>query len=280
MTSVTRRALRGSRRPAFGFDLDGVLMVNPFDTCVVPRLERLLAKAPPLSGMDEIAASKSVRQAIGRTWRRRMATGDLAAAYDWDAIYREVAIEFAVQLTREDEIEVARWVRDCCDEGGHVLALPGAAELLSTLSAAGARLVVISNGFAPYQEPVLAALGLLDFFDDVVTPDRAGHAKPDRRIFEAAGELDAFVGDTLTHDVLGARKAGIAAIWMHAPLPPELLRLTPSERASSAGIVHLVRASLAASPHTAFHPEADIDSCRPDAVVASLAEVGEVLLTA
>jgi len=247
-------------------------MVNPFDTCVVPRLEALVSGSPTLAGLSVTDASKRVRQAIGRGWRKRMATGDLAAAYDWDGIYREVATELAV-ATSALSIDVARWVEECCLEGEHIRALPGAGEMLSTLLAAGARLVVISNGFARYQEPVLEALGLLDYFEDVVTPDRVGFAKPDRRIFEAAGPLDAFVGDTLAHDVLGARRAGIQAVWVCERLPTDLLPMTPRERAAHSEIDNTVRASLIASPHSAFHPEADCGACRPDAVVTSLAEV-------
>src|SRR5690606_8491327 len=152
-TSGVQRAASRARTPAYGFDLDGVLMVNPFDTCVVPRLEALVSGSPTLAGLSATDASKRVRQAIGRGWRRRMATGDLAAAYDWDGIYREVATELAV-ATSALSIDVARWVEECCMEGEHIRALPGAGEMLSTLLAAGARLVVISNGFARYQEPV------------------------------------------------------------------------------------------------------------------------------
>jgi hypothetical protein len=35
---------------------------------------------------------------------------------------------------------------------------------------------------------------------------------------------------------------------------------------------------LRASAHTRFHPEADEDSCRPDAVVASMSEVADLLV--
>ncbi|HET8986055.1 MAG TPA: HAD family hydrolase [Trueperaceae bacterium] len=274
------RSPRTSRdsRPAFGFDLDGVLIVNPFDTCVVPRLERLLSASPSLAHLGDAEVSKRVRGAIRRGWQQRMATGDLAAAYDWDAIYIEAAEELLAPIAARSAVDVGLWVRECCAQGGHIRALPGAAEMLSRLSAAGARLVVISNGYAPYQEPVLESLGLLGYFDEVVTPDRVGYAKPDVRIFEAAGHLDAFVGDTLVHDILGARQARIDAVWVHPSLPPALAALGPRERAAGTHIASLVHASLSASAHTRFHPEADLDSCRPDAVVTAMSEVADLLL--
>lgn len=272
------RQREADARPSFGFDLDGVLIVNPFDSCVVPRLERLLSTAPPLSGLAQREVSQRVRGAIRRGWQQRMAAGDLAAAYDWDAIYIAAAEELEAPIDAHSVIDVGLWVRECCAEGGHIRALPGAGEMLAQLSAAGARLVVISNGFAAYQEPVLEWLGLLGYFDEVVTPDRVGYAKPDRRIFEAAGRLDAFVGDTLVHDVLGARQAGVAAVWVQSSLPPKLAALSPLERAASPDLDSLVCTSLSASPHSRFHPEADIDSCRPTAVVSSMSEVADLLL--
>src|SRR5690606_19699282 len=236
-----------------------------------------LAASPLLTGLEPKEVATRVRGAIRRGWQQRMATGDLAAAYDWDAIYRQAAAELGAHGAAQ-AIDVGLWVRECCAEGGYIEALPGAAEMLGRLAAAGARLVVISNGYAPYQEPVLEQLGLLEHFDEVVTPDRVGYAKPDPRIFEAAGRLDAFVGDTLVHDVLGARQAGIAAVWVQPSLSADLAALSPLERALSPDLEALLHASLTASPHSSFHPEADSASCRPSAVVRSMSEVADLLL--
>ena len=262
-----------------GFDLDGVLIRNPFETCVLPRLEELLSSTPGARALGEETIGNAVRRRVGAGWRARMATGDLASAYDWDAIYREVAVALGADPERCGNIDVAAWVRECCGLDGHIAALPGAPELLSGLVAAGHRLVVISNGYAAYQEPVLAALGLLPHFAEVVTPEKVGHAKPDPRIFAAAGHLDVFVGDTLVHDVLGARQAGIYSVWVASHLPAGLSGKGPIERANDPEIVGVIRSSLTTSPHTSFHPEADEHSCRPDAVVSDMYEAAALLLT-
>ncbi|HZJ08548.1 MAG TPA: HAD family hydrolase [Trueperaceae bacterium] len=261
-----------------GFDLDGVLIRNPFETCVIPRLQVLLAGLPGVRGKGEEVVAKTVRERIVRGWRARMATGDLAAAYDWDAIYHEVAGDLGADRACLDDIDVAAWVRDCCDQSGHIEALPGAADLLARLDAAGHRLVVISNGYAAYQRPVLAALGLLGRFADVVTPDRVGYAKPDSRIFAAAAPLDVFVGDTLVHDVLGAKRAGLATVWVAPVLPAELARLEPLERAAHPRLAGVIRDYLSVSPHSRYHPEADERSCLPNAVVKDMRETTELLL--
>lgn len=261
-----------------GFDLDGVLIRNPFETCVLPRLEALLSSTPAAQELGEESVGNAVRRRVGAGWRARMATGDLASAYDWDAIYREVAVDLGADPGRLADIDVAAWVRECCGMDGHIASLPGASELLMGLESAGHRLVVISNGYAAYQEPVLAALGLLPHFDEVVTPESVGHAKPDPRIFAAAGPLDVFVGDTLVHDVLGARQAGIFTVWVSSRLPTGLASLDPLERAGDPAILDVIRGSLTTSPHASYHPEADEHSCRPDAVVRDMYEASELLL--
>src|SRR5690606_10585731 len=188
------------------------------------------------------------RRRVSGGWQRRMLEGDLVSAYDWDAIYREVARELGGAPELAGDIDVATWVVEGCGQDGHIAALPGAEAALAGPEAQGERPVV-------------------------VTPERAGAAKPQRRIFEAAGDLDLFVGDTLVHDVLGARGAGVASAWLHPRLPAELLPLTPAERAAHRAVDDVIARSLSASPHRRFHPEADVESCRPHYVLARVDEV-------
>jgi putative hydrolase of the HAD superfamily len=67
----------------------------------------------------------------------------------------------------------------------------------------------------------LEALGLVDRFDVVVTTDTLGFGKPDARVYlEACRRVGAdpgavaCLGDSLEWDVLGARAAGLRAIWL------------------------------------------------------------------
>lgn len=260
-------------RFSVGFDLDGVLMRNPFETCVLPRLAALLRASPGLSDLDEQEASRAVRERVSQGWQRRMDRADLVGAYDWDAIYRDVAVELGGSAALTEQIDVAAWVVQCCGEEGHIAALPGAADALAGLANLSVRTVVVSNGFAAYQEPVLSSLGLLGYFDAVVTPERAGAAKPSREIFEYAAPLDLFVGDTLVHDVFGANQAGVESAWLPPRLPPDLLPLSPEERARHGSLPALVEQSLASSPHSRFHPEAAVADCMPDYVLARVDEV-------
>ena len=99
-----------------------------------------------------------------------------------------------------------------------VTVIPSVTETLSTLCANGHRLGMVSNGDT---EELLAHLnGVRDFFEVIVTSEELGVYKPHASIFREAlrrigaeKESAAFVGDTVTSDILGARKAGMITIW-------------------------------------------------------------------
>jgi len=107
------------------------------------------------------------------------------------------------------------------------------------------RLFAISNGNAD-----LATIGLGRFFEHALAAREAGVLKPDPRIFElllerarlAAAQV-VHVGDDAVADVEGARRAGIAPVWLDrlgkgwpaASLPPPVTVRTLAELASLLG---------------------------------------------
>ncbi|MGD0493124.1 MAG: HAD family hydrolase [Steroidobacteraceae bacterium] len=79
------------------------------------------------------------------------------------------------------------------------------------------RLFAISNGNAD-----LSRCGLADIFEGHVTAIAAGAAKPDPQIFmrmlEAAGveaSVVLHIGDDPRADIVGARRAGLGAVWLN-----------------------------------------------------------------
>jgi REG-2-like HAD superfamily hydrolase len=96
---------------------------------------------------------------------------------------------------------------------------PGAAAALTRLRQAGVRTAVVSN-FDLRLRPILASLGCLPLFDEVVVSAEVGAEKPNPVIFESAlqrlrlRECDVVhVGDDRRNDIWGARDAGITA-WL------------------------------------------------------------------
>ena len=97
-------------------------------------------------------------------------------------------------------------------------AYPEVPDVLARLRAGGARLAVVSNWDVSLHD-VLERTGLRPLVDAVVISAELGVAKPDPAIFRAAlGRLGAaaegavHVGDSLEHDVAGARAAGLEAV--------------------------------------------------------------------
>jgi putative hydrolase of the HAD superfamily len=107
-------------------------------------------------------------------------------------------------------------------------AFPEVAGTLARWREAGMALVVASNWDVSLHD-VLAATGLRERLDGVVTSAETGAAKPSPALFAAALEVagaspaDAVhIGDSVAQDVAGARAAGIAALLLRrdgAPAP-------------------------------------------------------------
>jgi FMN hydrolase / 5-amino-6-(5-phospho-D-ribitylamino)uracil phosphatase len=79
------------------------------------------------------------------------------------------------------------------------------------------RLYAVSNGNAD-----LERCGIADLFDGHVTAISAGAAKPDARIFAALAEMAGVAVEEIVHigddplaDVVGARQAGMQAVWIN-----------------------------------------------------------------
>ncbi|MBN1646967.1 MAG: YjjG family noncanonical pyrimidine nucleotidase [Spirochaetales bacterium] len=108
--------------------------------------------------------------------------------------------------------------------------IPGSLQLLKDISVLP--VVIVTNGIAFVQESRFARAGILEYCAGYVISEKAGCAKPDPGIFEAAmqyvngcGKADIImVGDSLTSDIRGALNAGIASCWYN---PAGILNTSP-----------------------------------------------------
>lgn len=95
---------------------------------------------------------------------------------------------------------------------------PDAWPALEELKKAGFRLAVISNTVTYSQVPhTLKKYGMNDIFERVLLSSQAGYRKPNPVLFHVLlGEMGleaseaCYVGDTITRDVIGAKRAGLA----------------------------------------------------------------------
>jgi YjjG family noncanonical pyrimidine nucleotidase len=111
-----------------------------------------------------------------------------------------------------------------CPRKGNLM--PYAADVLQYLSSSY-RLTIVTNGFEEIQHTKLTSGRLHNYFDHIVTSQKAGHRKPSQKIFEYAMAANAvtpsqviMIGDNLVTDIGGARLASIDSVFFN----PEKIR--------------------------------------------------------
>jgi putative hydrolase of the HAD superfamily len=131
------------------------------------------------------------------------------------ALYETVVEKWNLRNETAEELTAAHYQAFA----RHVTPDPDMAEVLDAL-APRYRLGLITNGSSEGQHAKLDRLGIRTRFSAVVVSGDVGIHKPDPRIFEmclsALGVAPAravYVGDHYENDVLGARGAGMRAIW-------------------------------------------------------------------
>ncbi|WP_410661574.1 HAD family hydrolase [Amycolatopsis sp. lyj-112] len=92
---------------------------------------------------------------------------------------------------------------------------------LEWLRAAGVLIAAVTNASGAHQRKKIADLGLARYFDHVAIAGELGVAKPDPVIFQSVclslgcdPAQTVHVGDKLDTDAIGARDAGLGAVWL------------------------------------------------------------------
>ena len=174
-----------SPTPSFLFDLDGTLIDSVY--------QHVIAWRNALSGIG-------IDLSVWRIHRRIGMSGGLFVS----ALLRETGRSLSVSYI---------------DRLDSVTALPGARELLGTLTETGVRWAIATSGYAATARPALALLGLPED-TPMVTRDLVRHAKPDPDLFLAAAAVlgveprhAMVVGDSVW-DLLAARRAGTLGVGL------------------------------------------------------------------
>ncbi|MCM3195858.1 HAD family hydrolase [Priestia megaterium] len=92
--------------------------------------------------------------------------------------------------------------------------------VLKELKKKGLLLGMITNGFTDFQWMNIKALGIDHYFDTILVSEQEGIKKPHKDIFlralkalDVSAEESVYIGDHPENDVLGARGAGMHAVW-------------------------------------------------------------------
>ena len=96
----------------------------------------------------------------------------------------------------------------------------GAESLLRCLQARKHPMAVVTNG-SKSQRDKIEALGASRYFEAELVSGEVGIAKPDPRIFRqalsrlnTAPDRSVFVGDSMEHDIAGARNVGMMTVYI------------------------------------------------------------------
>lgn len=209
------------RRPeALFFDLDETLLdgASAVQRAVIETCQQLAAANPNLDAHRLVDANASEWQRYWPEVEQQWALGLVPdEAVGQEAWRRTLA---ACRCTDEALVHTARQTHQQLARAGFRL-FDDARELLAGLKN-DLPLAVITNGAADAQREKLRVLGIEQRFDAVVISGEVRMAKPDASVFHLA--LDALgvpagnawhIGDSLSHDVAGARAAGLTAVWLN-----------------------------------------------------------------
>jgi HAD superfamily hydrolase (TIGR01549 family) len=188
-----------ANRPAFLFDLDGTLVDSVYQHVLAWRIA---------------LADVGIELAVWKIHRKIGMSGGLFI----NALLRETERPFTaeevarIQLRHQEAyVELAPDVRP----------LPGARQLLATLSGYGVPWAIATSGTAGVAGPVLTALEIPDGVP-VITRDQVPYAKPDPDLFLAAAErlgVDiesaVVIGDSIW-DLLAARRARALGVGLRS----------------------------------------------------------------
>ncbi|WP_258084716.1 HAD family hydrolase [Thermococcus thermotolerans] len=181
------------------FDIDGTILTEmPLIQLFLPQVYDKLSKKFGIS-RDE-ARAQFLSEIFGRK--------DTYDWHDWNFFFKL----FDLDLRYEELLRAY-------PHRLHVY--PDTLPTLKWLREAGYKLGIVTSG-PEYQRLKLRLVGLLDYFDVVVTRDDVNAIKPEPRIFLYAVESlgvepseAVMVGDSLSQDVYGAKNVGMTAVWIN-----------------------------------------------------------------
>jgi len=212
MNSIASHPLNGRAPRAIFFDLDQTLIQHETtlgDLVVQALLEHAPHRAADLSTFQRALATEGAR-----LWSRisERPEGGIQAL---QGVIARALESVALDATRAAEI-LEHALHQVVDLSRPTMS---AHATLDSLRERGVLLGIITNGFTDVQERKAFAHGFLDRVQTLVTSERAGVHKPDRRIFELAlsalrvGPAESwYVGDNFDKDVCGAALVGMTSV--------------------------------------------------------------------
>lgn len=181
----------------------------------IAKLDEILKRV----GLDPQVDLDELKRRVDEGWVRY---GKYRDSCDVELKPVEIWCDYALSNFGFSREKLAPW----CEEIAHMWEVthyhrqlrPRVAEMLEGLKALGLKLGIISNTAALYQVfDILEEYGIRDYFRDVTLSSVTGMRKPSPDIFQVAlrqiqskPEECVYVGDTVSRDIIGSKRAGFA----------------------------------------------------------------------
>ncbi len=247
-------------------DLDHTVIKTGYRQYLIGRPSLLLSRK---LSIPEDEAVRILREKVREIMREKILEEDYLHAFDWDVVIPEALRQLGVEVSEFDALSLLlEAVRS-----GATSVYPDSVEAIKELKRYR-KVCLMTGGLSKYQDVILTELGIRGLFDAILTTDRLGVLKVRPEAFTKAMKIcgcsDAFhTGDSPSHDVAGAKGAGLPAFLMVRELN-HLRDVDPIERVGlllkSGYLQDLMKKDILYG----FIPE---EMMVPDAVVVELREV-------
>lgn len=105
----------------------------------------------------------------------------------------------------------------------------GALDLLRSIKESGGKVYLLSNAQRSFTEPELRLVGIYDEFDGIVISSDEGCKKPDIKFYQTILKRyklkksdTIMIGNDYITDIKGAHDAGIASLYLHTNISPDI----------------------------------------------------------
>ncbi len=253
-------------------DLDHTIIKTGYRQYLIGKPARLISEKLEIELDDAI---NILRGKVREIMREKIISGDYLHAFDWDVIIPEALSRLGINMDQKDFDALSLLLEAV--RGGATSIYPDSIEAIEKLRN-DHKVCVMTGGLSKYQIKILEELGIRELFDGIITTDRLGVLKIRPEAFRRAMNLcecgKAFhVGDSPSHDIAGARGAGLPAFliireWTH------LKSIDPLFRVKLALERGLLKELMRKDMLYGFLPE---NLMIPDAILVELMEINELV---
>lgn len=193
------------------FDFGGTLVGGKLDVKGYRR--QLLAY---IRSLGHRVSERALRKAIDGMLAKLRKAQEKNRELKFEELYSSVLLRLGINPTED----ILNQIYELYKGSYSFEMVPGAEETLQSLYGRY-KLAVVSNATSQLPRFALEKSGLIRFFQVVVVSRDLGVRKPDPEIFRYAleklkvkPEEAIHVGDSIKHDVRGAKRAGIKVVWI------------------------------------------------------------------